>query len=115
VFDVTALFNYSLGCSLIQLSLWVAMFVIDWPDIQGAKKLDQQFKAQVLSKGNTYNWPHFEGIMEPREFVDEDFKLCENDAYGFWMFLVFMQWYHFFSIFVTFFREAYDANISTLA
>ena len=49
MYDVTALFVYSLGCSLVQLSMFVAMFVIEWPSVDAAKKIDQDFKQNVLA------------------------------------------------------------------
>ena len=42
--DITAVYLYILGCSLMHFSLFVAMLFVKWPDVDRAAQVDEDFK-----------------------------------------------------------------------
>ena len=51
-YDPTAGILYGVGCSLIHLAMFITMFFIKFPDVEKARKIDQNY-FETVKKNDT--------------------------------------------------------------
>ena len=108
--NLLAAFYYCVGCSLVHVAMFITIFIVKWPDIEEAKKVDNMYIEGLKKADPTF----FSGSNEKADHA-KYFNIIEMEARGMNYLMINLAVIHALNFVVALNREWFTHNVNTFA
>ena len=108
--NLLAAFYYCVGCSLVHVAMFITIFIVKWPDIDEAKKVDTMYIEGLRKADPTF----FSGSNESADQA-KFFNVIETEARDMNFLMTNLAVIHAYSFVVALNREWFSHNVDTFA